>query len=100
MTDCITKHPPFADFRFIGFTNYRNQRESLKCLIANGDNNFVDYGIVEGTVLFVQTNAEFAEGELNVFKIEEEGKPPYKLSRERISSDYFGRVIIAANLFE
>ena len=45
---------------------------NVVCVTANGDNNFLNEGIVEGTLLFVDTSEEYKAGQLNVFKFKEE----------------------------
>lgn len=49
-----TEQPPLVSSRrFIGFEGY--DPEGMFCVIANGDNNFLMYGIAEGSLLLVDS---------------------------------------------
>lgn len=50
------KHPPCGYLGILGCNGYEKS-ESVVCLTANGDNNFLNEGIVEGSILFVDTGA-------------------------------------------
>ncbi|MEE1318008.1 MAG: hypothetical protein UHD05_00715, partial [Ruminococcus sp.] len=50
----MEKHKPCYMKGVIGCGGYANTK-SLVCMTANGDNNFVDEGIVENSILFVTT---------------------------------------------
>ena len=75
--------------------------KNVVCVTANGDNNFLNEGIVEGTLLFVDTSEEYKAGQLNVFKFKEEVTPQLKLSRTKLSgTTYFGKVMMAVNQYK
>lgn len=70
------------------------------CMTANGDNNFLNEGIVEGSVLFIDTKSKYKQGQLNVFKFKEEVSPQYKLSRTKLTGATFvGKVLMAINQY-
>ncbi len=69
---------PAAYFDILGCRGFDNT-EDIVCMTANSDNNFLNEGIVEGTLLFIDTGKTFEEGLLNVFKYDEETTPQYKL---------------------
>lgn len=74
--------------------------KNIVCVTANGDDNFLNEGIVEGTILFVDTSIKYKQGQLNVFKFKEEVSPQFKLSRTRVSGTaYVGKVLIAINQY-
>ena len=78
---------------------YQNA-SSIICCVANGDNNFTDYGIVENSLVFVQKKLPFKEGALNVFKIHNNSDTAFKLSRVMVDGEYIGRSLMAINQFE
>lgn len=89
-------HPPQKIRSLLGCSGYST--ESIVCLIANGDNNFMDYGIVENSLLFVDINKPFRKNSLNVYKGMDEG---YELSKDRTENkEYIGRVIMVTNQYE
>lgn len=96
----INKHEPCAYRGIIGCNGYTNT-SNMVCMTANGDNNFVDEGIVENSILFIDTNVEFVEGMLNVFKFPTDCSPQYKLSKKYIlNAEFFGKVIMAVNQYQ
>ncbi len=97
---CPEIHPPKMVRDVIGIGGYdRVRRTSVVCMHANNDNNFVEEGIVQNSVVFVDTSAEFTEGCLNVFKTD--GVIPFKLSRTIIPEmEYVGRIILTINQYE
>ena len=65
---------------------------------ANGDNNFVQDGIVENSLLFIDKSKNYEKNGLNVYKLPDE---QYKLSKTNIEkADYIGRVIMVTNQYE
>ena len=45
------KHPPCGYLGILGCNGYEKS-ESVVCLTANGDNNFLNEGIVEGSMTY------------------------------------------------
>lgn len=89
-------HPPQKLRGLLGCCGYSSG--DLICLIANGDNNFVQEGIVENSLLFIDKNKEYESDRLNVYQFPNE---QYKLSRTNVDrADYIGRVILVANQYE
>ena len=74
-------HVPCGYMGMLGCNGYE-QIDGIICLIANGDNNFLNEGIVEGSILFIDTKSKFQQGLLNVFKFKSNISPQYKLSRK------------------
>jgi len=94
------KHKPCYMKGVIGCGGYAITN-SIVCMTANGDNNFIDEGIVENSILFVDTSESFIKGLLNVFKLQPNCSPQYKLSREEIpNASYFGKVIMAIKQYQ
>lgn len=97
---CPEIHPPKMVRDVIGIGGFeRERRESVVCLHANDDNNFLKEGIVRNSLVYVDTSAEFKDGALNVFKTG--GKVPFKLSRTTIpDKEYIGRIFLTVNQYE
>ena len=94
------KHAPCGYMDILGVSGYKEAKNVI-CLTANGDNNFIDEGIVENSILFVDTSESFIKGLLNVFKLQPNCSPQYKLSREEIpNASYFGKVIMAIKQYQ
>ena len=75
-------HVPCGYMGMLGCNGYE-QTGDIICLIANGDNNFLNEGIVEGSILFIDTKSKFQQRLLNVFKFKSNISPQYKLSRNK-----------------
>lgn len=99
MKSFINVHPPTLSYGVLGCSMYQNA-SSIICCVANGDNNFTDYGIVDNSIIFVQKKLPFKEGALNVFKTDDNGDTPFKLSRVMVDGEYIGRSLMAINQFE
>ena len=92
-------HLPCGYMGMLGCNGYE-QIDGIICLIANGDNNFLNEGIVEGSILFIDTKSKFQQGLLNVFKFKSNISPRYKLSRNRVAGATFcGKVLMAINQY-
>lgn len=78
------KHIPCGYMGILGCNGYEVS-DKIICLTANGDDNFLNEGIVEGSILFVDTNGKYEEGLLNVFKYRSNISPQYKLSRNKVA---------------
>lgn len=95
----VSKHSPCSVDGIIGCSGYSNV-ESIICLIANDDNNFLNEGIVEKSIVFVDTKGTFENGKLNVFE-RKDCTPKLKISRVRLpDSKFIGRIIMCANQYE
>ena len=93
------KHIPCGYMGILGCNGYEVS-DKIICLTANGDDNFLNEGIVEGSILFVDTNGKYEEGLLNVFKYKSNISPQYKLSRNKVAGALFvGKVLMAINQF-
>lgn len=92
-------YPPCYSENTLGCSGFRNTK-NIVCLIVNDENNFIDNGIVEGSILFVNTKAIYKPDKINVYKYNEERQPQYKLSNGgEKDAKYFGRVVMAINQF-
>lgn len=68
-------------------------------LTANGDNNFLYYGIAKNSLLFVKPSKRIKKGSLMVFLTD--GDPKYKLSTTNIKdAEMVGRVLMTVNQYE
>lgn len=93
------KHVPYSCYGVLGCNGYKDT-DKVICMTASGDNNFVSEGIVEGSLLFIDTTSECKSGALNVFKYKAERTPQYKLSRRKIPhAAYVGKVLMAVNQY-
>jgi hypothetical protein len=90
------KHEPAGYEDILGCSGYPNQ-ESIACFLANGDNNFLNEGIVQNSLLYIDTKGRYEEGKLNVFDRSDE-EPRFKVSRSKVkNAQFFGRVILIVN---
>lgn len=93
------KLAPTAYLDILGCRGFDNTTD-IVCMTANGDNNFLNEGIVEGSLLFIDTSKTFEEGLLHVFKFDEETNPQYKLSRTKIDgATHYGKLMVALNQY-
>lgn len=94
------KLQPIACFGSLGCRGFENTVD-IVCMTANGDNNFLNEGIVEGSLLFIDTSKDFEDGMLNVFKFKEDVIPQYKLSTTKIpDATHFGKLVLALNQYK
>ena len=92
-------HAPYRYMGILGCSGY-DPNSNIICLTANGDNHYLKEGIVEGSLLFVDTGKAFRRGELNVFQISS-AEPKYKLARNKPrNSTYVGKVLMAINQYQ
>ena len=94
------QHPLVFLHGVLGFQGY--PETDLFCVPANGNNNFLSYGIVENSLLIVSRKEPFAPTALNVFQISQasHGKAQLKLSPVWLAdASYVGCVILSANLY-
>lgn len=91
------EHPLVLERGVLGFQGYNS--EKLFCVFANGDNNFTEYGIVENTLLIVDPDQPFEDGQINVFRTDKKvkGSKQLKLSLADLDYPYVGRVILSAS---
>lgn len=95
----LEKHAPCMHAGVIGCEGYANTTNII-CLTANDDNNFLEEGIVQGTLLFVDADSTYEKGKLNVFRYKRKQNPQYKLSRSKVpKSAFVGTVIMAVNQY-
>lgn len=95
------QHPLVFAGGVLGFQGYG--RDGLFTVLANGDNNFLLYGIAENLLLVVNQNLPYETDKLNVFQTNQviNGKKQLKLSLERLEGcPYIGRVILSVNQYE
>ena len=91
----LEKHSPCISSTIFGVDGF-DYKESIFCIMTNGDSNFFYFGIVEDSILFVDPDIEFDEGMINVYLTDDE---TYKLSRTALDCEYKGRVIMSMNIF-
>lgn len=93
------KHTPCMHAGVIGCSGY-SEKNNIICLTASDDNNFLQEGIVQGTLLFVDADSTYEKGKLNVFRYKRERSPQYKLSRTKVPKGSFvGTVFMAVNQY-
>jgi hypothetical protein len=80
--------------KMIGFQGY--DPEGMFCVIANGDNHFLLFGITEGSLLLVDPKQLFEKDKLNVFRKDTETGQQWKLSLTDVENfTYAGRVALS-----
>lgn len=90
-------HPCASSNGILG-CEYKNT-DDIFILVANGDNNFLYYGIAENSLLFVKPSKKIKNNTLMVFLTANEQK--YKLSLSRINgAQMIGKVIMCVNQYE
>lgn len=95
-TVLFEKHCPSYNNGTLGCDGFSNT-DAIFCLAANGDNNFLNFGIVENSILFIDKSKEFKEDDLNVYLLKDD---TYKLSRTKLDEEYHGRIIMAVNIYD
>ena len=85
----------------LGF--YRNADvDGLFCVIANGDNNYLKFGIVENSLLVVDKNQAFEQDKLNVFQTNKivNGEKQLKISFSQLDGfPYVGQIVMTVNQY-
>ena len=95
----IQEHAPASCMGILGCDGYPNA-DKIICLYASAHNNFISEGIVEGSLVFVDTDCDCLRGNLNVYRRLNCREPQYKLSRKEIPQAAFvGKVLMAVNQF-
>lgn len=95
----LDKHTPCMQAGVIGCGGYI-EKNNVICLTASDDNNFLQEGIIQGTLLFVDADSTYEKGKLNVFRYKRERTPQYKLSRTKVPKGLFvGTVFMAVNQY-
>ena len=76
--------------------------EKTVVLPADGGNHFTHWGICEGTLLFVDLEKDYQEGQLSCFKnAQDNDEPKYKLSEVPLEGyEHLGRVVMTLRKFE
>jgi len=93
-------HQPVSEKDVLGFDGYNIQ--DVFCVRANGDGNFLEYGIAENSILFVDKSMPFQDGKLSLFLTgsSETQKEPYKVSNKKIKgAEHLGRIVMSVNQF-
>ena len=74
------------------------RRSTYIALIADGGNHFLQDGIIEGTTIFVDLEAEYENDKLCCFVSEQR---EFKLHRSKPAGyEYAGRVVVTCNKIE
>ena len=91
----LEKHSPCIGSNVLDIDGFEC-KDSIFCIMTNGDSNFFYFGIVEDSILFVDSDLDFDEGMINVY-LKDDGT--YKLSRTALDKEYKGRVIMSVNIY-
>lgn len=95
----LQEHAPASFMGVLGCDGYPNTDQVI-CFYASAHNNFISEGIVEGSLVFVDTNSECQRGNLNVYRYQNGKESQYKLSRkENLQATFVGKVLMAVNQF-
>lgn len=84
----------------LGLTGY--VPDHIACSYANGDNNFLYYGIAENSLLVIDHSLPFEEGKLNVFETDKviDGEHQLKLSLTRLGDfPCVGQIVMSVNQY-
>ena len=96
---CVNEHAPVGYMDVLGCGGYQNT-DKVICMIASAHNNFVNDGIVEGTLIFIDTSCERQRGNLNVYQYQHGAQTRYKLSRKDLPhAAFIGKAVMAINQF-
>lgn len=101
INNSLERHALIYNNGVLGFTGYTGE-EKMFCVLANGDNNFLHYGIAENSLLIVDQGQPFEEDKLNVFMTDNlvNGQNQMKLSLTRLGEFLFiGRVIMSVSQY-
>ena len=94
------KHPIVFKNGIIGTAGHEDS--DLFAVYANGDGHYIDFGIVEGSLLVVDRHLPYQANALNVFNLTpaETECPMLKISRTEIEGcECAGRIIMAINQY-
>ena len=92
-------HAPMECMGILGCGGYSNAG-NVVCMVASAHNNFISDGIVEGSLVFIDTDCECLRGNLNVYRYQNGRTTQYKLSRKDVlQATFVGKVIMAVNQF-
>lgn len=94
-TTLLEKHSPCITGSILGCEGFE-YKNSIFSIMIDGENNFINFGIVEDTIMFVDSDKKFADGEINVYCLND---GTYTLSRSKMSADFKGRVIMSVNIY-
>lgn len=95
----IQEHAPASCMGILGCNGYPNT-DKVICFYASAHNNFISEGIVEGSLVFVDTDCEYRRGNLNVYRYQNGKEIQYKLSRkENLQATFVGKVLMSINQF-
>ena len=89
MNEIKVKHQPDYENGVLGCRGYAPT--GFKSFFAGDEGNYIEDGIVENSIVFVQTMYGFEEGKLNVFLLPD-GKE-YKISRTLLPGEYIGQAV-------
>lgn len=101
INDCLEHRALVYCNGVLGFAGYTGE-ESIFCALANGDNNFLNYGIAENSLLVIDQKMPFEINKLNVFMTEKlvNGQNQMKLSLTRLDGcPFIGRVIMSVSQY-
>lgn len=91
-------HAPMGHMGVLGCGGYNT--DNVVCMVASAHNNFVCDGIVEGSLLFIDTASKCQRGNLNVYRYQNGRETEYKLSRKDVlQATFVGKVLMAVNQF-
>ena len=87
---------PIATKGVLGCKGYFSNE--IVCFIANGDNNFINDGIVENSLVFVDKEILYKKGKVSVFQ---QPDSSYRLSKSKVrKAEYVGQVVMVINQYE
>ena len=95
-TTILEKHSPCITGNILGCEGFE-YKDSIFRIMINGDNNFINYGITEDTIVFADRDKEFIDGGINVYRLNDGS---YTLSRSKKKADFKGRVIMSVNIYD
>lgn len=101
IVNCLEQHPLIFENGILGFAGYL--AEGMFSVHANGDNNFLLYGIAENSLLVVDQKQPFETNKLNVFLTDVlvDGQKQMKLSLSMLEKfPYVGRVVMSVSQYE
>lgn len=92
------RHEPCIREEVVGCDGYAYKFDCLYCLIVSESRRHVNDGIVENSIIYVDSSIPYEKDRLNIF-VNDMGEFELSASREN-DKDYSGRVIMTINQYD
>ncbi len=90
-----SNHTPALSDGILGMDGF-SKSDDICCLAANSTGKFLNKGICDGSIIYINRTSSYSENNLNVFVMPDGG---YLLSdKDEPDGFYFGKAIMTVNL--